>query len=194
MNRLQRAAVLTALADGLRQRGSWCGETHLQKATYFLQELFGVPLGFDFIFYKHGPFAFGLRDELTALQADGLMELRPQPEPFGPSLVPTPTSQAFRARYPVTLDHYGRAVGLVADTLGRKGVVELERLATALFVTREQPSAPTEARARRINQLKPHVSLNEARAAVEAVDRVIRETQQAAASGAGGGGGAKSVI
>jgi hypothetical protein len=30
MNRLQRAALLTELADKLRQQGSWCGETHLQ--------------------------------------------------------------------------------------------------------------------------------------------------------------------
>jgi len=35
MNTLQRAALLTELADKLRQQGSWCGETHLQKATYF---------------------------------------------------------------------------------------------------------------------------------------------------------------
>ena len=37
MERLQKAAILTELADQLRREGSWCGHTHMQKATYFLQ-------------------------------------------------------------------------------------------------------------------------------------------------------------
>jgi hypothetical protein len=63
MNRLQRAALLTELADKLREQGSWCGETHLQKATYFLQTLRLVPTGYDFILSKFGPFAFDLAEE-----------------------------------------------------------------------------------------------------------------------------------
>ena len=48
MKRLQRAAIVTELAEQLTAQGSWCGETHLQKATYFLQELLEVPTGFEF--------------------------------------------------------------------------------------------------------------------------------------------------
>ena len=41
MNRLQlAAAVLLTLLDALKQRGSWCGETHLQKSVYVLQGSF----------------------------------------------------------------------------------------------------------------------------------------------------------
>ena len=43
MKRLQSNAVLLSLIDNLQAKGSWCGETHVQKATYFIQELFGVP-------------------------------------------------------------------------------------------------------------------------------------------------------
>jgi hypothetical protein len=60
MNRLQRAVVLLSLLERLKERGSWCGETHLQKSAYFLQDMLSAPLGFDFILYKHGPFAFDL--------------------------------------------------------------------------------------------------------------------------------------
>jgi len=70
MDRLRRAALLTQLIERLRRRGSWCGETHVQKATLFLQDLTRIPMGFDFILYKHGPFSFDLRDELTSLRAD----------------------------------------------------------------------------------------------------------------------------
>ena len=47
MNRLERATILVTLIEKLSMEGSWCGETHVQKATYFLQELMGVPLGFN---------------------------------------------------------------------------------------------------------------------------------------------------
>ena len=58
MDRLRRAAILTQLVGNLRREGSWCGETHVQKATFFLQELMEVPLGFNFVLNKHGPFSF----------------------------------------------------------------------------------------------------------------------------------------
>ncbi len=78
MDRLRNAALLTRLIEGLCSNGDWYGETHVQKTTFFVQELMGVPLGFRFILYKHGPFSFGLRDELTALRADGMLELEPR--------------------------------------------------------------------------------------------------------------------
>jgi hypothetical protein len=175
MNRLERAAVITALADKLHGHGSWCGETHLQKATYFLQDLLQVPLGYQFILYKYGPFSFDLSDELDALRADQLMELRPRPIPYGPSLLPTAASVEFRERYPRTLGTYQRSVDFVARKLGDKGVSELEQLGTALYVTRESADADAEIRARRLSELKPHVALDEAREAVASVDRLGQE-------------------
>ncbi|MCL6557372.1 MAG: hypothetical protein K6U74_00970, partial [Firmicutes bacterium] len=63
---LKRKALLLSLVKAMESQGSWCGETHIQKCSYFLQAMLGVPLGFEFILYKHGPFSFDLRDELTA--------------------------------------------------------------------------------------------------------------------------------
>jgi len=44
----------------------------------FLQDLMRVPLELEFILYKHGPFSFDLRSELTSLRADELVKLEPQ--------------------------------------------------------------------------------------------------------------------
>jgi hypothetical protein len=159
----------------LRARGSWCGETHLQKAAFFLQELLRVQLGYEFVLYKHGPYSFDLHDELMALRADELLELRPQPAPYGPSLVPTAASAEFRERYPRTLGTYGPGIEFVSRALASKGVAELERLATALYLTLEAPETAAELRARRINELKPHVSVEEAQAAVTQVDGIIQQ-------------------
>ena len=101
MDRLRNAALLTRLIEGLCGKGDWCGETHVQKTAFFVQELLGVPLEFQFILYKHGPFSFGLRDELTALRADGLLEL--EPRPYGAQLVPTKQCEYIQGLY--TEDH-----------------------------------------------------------------------------------------
>ena len=66
MNEMEKNVVLLSFIDFMRAKGSWCGETHVQKGTYFFQELMGVPLGFHFILYKHGPFSFDLRNQITA--------------------------------------------------------------------------------------------------------------------------------
>jgi len=180
MNDMQRAAVLTELADQLRKQGSWCGETHLQKATYFLQTLLEVPLGLEFVFYKHGPYSFDLTGELTALRAYGLLELRAQPAPYGPSLLTTERSLGFRQRYPVTLRKHGCAVAFVAQALGNKKVSELERLATALYVTREGVAGSSvQKRAERLHELKPHVSVDLALQAVREADQLAHQLPKA---------------
>src|SRR5260370_37673794 len=174
MKELQKAALLAALADKLLEQGSWCGETHLQKGTYFLQELLQVPMEFKFILYKHGPFSFDLRDELTAMRADALLELHLQPGPYGPSLIPTPTSKEMRARYAVTLGRYERQLDFAARKLGNKRVAELERLGTAHFVKHHDKAARTaEELAKRIHQLKPHVSVDQALSAIRALEDIV---------------------
>jgi hypothetical protein len=184
MNQLQRAAVLTELARQLRAQGSWCGETHLQKATYFLQDLLGVPVGVEFILYKHGPYSFDLTEELTWLQAKYLLEKDFRSPGYGPGLVPTEASEDLRKRHPFTLSRYGRQVEFISRALGTKGVADLEKLATALYVTRELGGrADAARRAARLHELKPHVPIEDALAAVAEFDQINREAAVLAEEG-----------
>jgi hypothetical protein len=178
MKRRQREAIVAALDIKLEERGSWSGETHLQKSVYFLQDLLGVPTEFTYILYKYGPFSRELRNELGTMRADGFLELVPQPPPYGPTLAPTPTAERqLIARWPKTLRLYDDELNFVADKLGGLGVGELERLATALWVIREMPEDNDTARAKRINQLKPHVSVDQARSALERVVEIGGEAE-----------------
>ncbi len=179
MKRRQREAVVLALADKLKEQGSWCGETHLQKAAYFLEELANVPLGLGFILYKHGPFSFELRDEITAMRADGLIQMQLQPYPYGPSLLTTDNGRRLQKRWPKTLSRHSDSIAFVAEHLGNLGVAELERLATALFITKKHLGESVEFRAHWLHELKPHVSISEARSAVERIDRMIQEYEEA---------------
>ena len=179
MNRLQKASIISELVVHLREHGSWSGETHVQKATFFLQEAAGVPTGFTFILYKHGPFSFDLRDDLVSLRADGIFELESRPYPYGPSLVPTDSSSRLRGRFPKTLKRYEKQIERVAAELGGRNVLELEQLSTALYVVSKDDRLLADEAAREIVALKPHISNELARAAVQEVRRFLESTPSA---------------
>ena len=178
MDRLKRAALVTRLIELLHRNGSWCGETHIQKSTLFVQDLMQVPLSFDFILYKHGPFSFDLRDELTGLRADGLIRLEPQ-WPYGPRITATDQSKYIQRISSRTLAKYDGSIAFVANRLGAKGVKELEGLATAFFI---KPNASAglsiDDRSAQLQSLKPHLSLESARTAVEGVDQIIGDAHE----------------
>ena len=185
MDRLRRAALVTRLIELLREQGSWCGETHIQKSTLFVQDLMQVPLGFDFILYKHGPFSFDLRDKLTGYRADGLIRLEPQWS-YGPRITPTDRSKYIQSISSKTLAKYGDRVAFVANKVGAKSVTELERLATAFFLKqRAEADVSVDDRSRQLTELKPHILLESAKAAVEEVDRIIEEAHAHCAEAGG---------
>jgi hypothetical protein len=168
--------VLVGLARRLHDRGSWGGETHLQKAAYLLHELGGAPFDFDFILYKHGPFSFELRDELGTMRADRLVEREVQVQPYGARFVVTDRGEELEKRFARTMERYGPALDWVADRLGDRGVMELERLATALWLTRElRETSSVEERAGRLHQVKPHVSISDAAGAVREIDEMLAQ-------------------
>ncbi len=174
MKEARRGALIAELVRQLRANGSWAGETHVQKTAYFLQHLFGVPLGLRFTLYKYGPFSFELRDQLNEMRGLDQLELEPQGYPYGPKLAPGPGATQLGTRFPKTLRQYGGALHFVSSEIGPLSVGSLERLATALMVTEELPGANVDERAQRLHQYKPHVSLEEARDAVSKVDRLAK--------------------
>lgn len=178
MSRLKRAALLTQVVKELRQEGSWTGETHLQKACYFLEELLGLPLKLDYILYKHGPFSFELRDELTALLADRILDLEPQAAPYGPRFNVSESGNKLLQKYPKTLGKYRAKTHFVATQLGNRGVGSLERLSTALYVTlRFGEDKSVEERTMKLHLLKPHISIEEAKKSIQEVDQITRQAE-----------------
>lgn len=168
-------AILASLARGLTDHGSWSGETHIQKATYILHDLFGVPFDFDFILYKHGPFSFELRDTLSSMRIDGLLERQPQPGGYGPRILASPAGVGLQQTYPRTMNRWNAAVEWIAERLGNLDVNELERLATALWVTRERPEDSVNERAEALTSVKPHIPRESAVRAVGRIDQLIEE-------------------
>ena len=179
MKPFEQAAVVLSLAEALKARGGWGGETHVQKSVYFLQELLGVPTDFEFILFKHGPFSFDLRSALTMMEAEELIAWEPR-RPYGPTLVRGRDADYLDRHFGLVGERHSREIDFVADKLRDKGVRELEKLATALFVAREVDDASK--RAARIVELKPHISLTEALDAVQTVSDLTAIVGAGAAS------------
>jgi uncharacterized protein YwgA len=173
MNRLQKAAVVSLLIDSLRDRGSWTGETHVQKATYLLQHAAAVPLDYEFVLYKHGPFSFDLRDDLNDFNGDGMLAFEPQPYPYGPKLQVTKIGARNIELRSQTAERYSKAIKRVVDFLGSRGVNDLERLATAFMLHEQNPNASEENLAQRLVDLKPHVGHMEALMAVREIRKAL---------------------
>ena len=67
------------------------------------------------------------------------------------------------------IGRHSEDISRVVQFVAKQGVAELERLSTALYVTERHREESIEARARRINELKPHVSVELATEALEAL-------------------------
>ena len=173
----KRSALLVTLTAEMQRRGSWCGETHIQKAMFFLQELLKVYAGFDFLLYRHGPFSFDLRDELLSMRADGLLELAIKQEGYGPAYTPTAFSEEFLGRYPKTIARYRDQVDFIARELKDKRVTDLEKLATTFFIwSREGKRHPQEI-VDRLIELKPHVTQNDAWKAYDEISDLMKKVE-----------------
>lgn len=166
--------VLLALLESMDRQASWCGETHVQKCAYFLQEGLAVPFGVRFILYKYGPFSFDLRESLGELWGDYLVAVTPL-HGYGPSLKLTGTGAKLREQFAHHAAPYQQRIDFVASRLSNRGVAELERIATGLLVNREQLVASVEARARRLRELKPHITEHDAREAVTEASLLVVE-------------------
>jgi len=173
MDSIDRRALVLALVDSLKSSGSWCGDTHVQKSCYVLQTLLDFPTGFDFILYKHGPFAFDFQEFMHGLRADDLIASIPTDLQYGTSLVVTAQGRQIINLRSELVNQYGQRLKAVTERLGKKTVRDLEKIATAFHATQELgKTASIQDRAKRITYYKKHVSLEDAEGAIKEADQL----------------------
>jgi hypothetical protein len=137
-----RYAILLDLIKKLRAKGSWCGETHVQKAAFILQQISRSKLGYKFVLYKHGPYSFDLRDELIAMKASEIIEFTFPQEGYGPSIKPTRFGERLYDGNKREIGKYAKISGFIASWFNSKDVRYLEKVATAYFVSCKHSREP----------------------------------------------------
>lgn len=173
MNDLEKSAILVSLVETLRKKGSWCGETHIQKATYFLQEMCDVNLEMDYILYKHGPYSFDLKEKIMEMRADQQLSFSPTP-PYGTMYSSGPSGDSLKSEYEAVVNNYKNKIEFVANVFNNKHVTELEKLSTALYVTKEKTDN-VENRALYMHELKPHIPQDSAHESIKEIDTLIQQ-------------------
>jgi hypothetical protein len=84
-------------------------------------------------------------------------------------------SDLLKRQFSTAVEEFNPMIDFVASRLGSRDVANLERLATAIYVTLE--GTPAESRAKRINELKKHVSLTQAESAIGEADQLIQDAR-----------------
>jgi len=172
-----RYAVILDLIKKLRAKGSWCGEAHIQKAAFILQQISKSKLGYKFVLYKHGPYSFDLRDELTAMKASEIVEFTFLQQGYGPSIKPTKFGDRLYEVNKQEIGRYAKIAEFIANWFGSKDVRYLEKVATAYFVSCKFSREPVSSRAQRLITLKPHIDLVAAEEAIRVVDQKREEAK-----------------
>lgn len=163
------------MIKSLRENYSWSGETHLQKALFFLNNHYPDVLDSEFVLYKHGPYSFEMHDLISSLCIYGLVEREPQP-PYGPKLGLTGKGEAFLDKNLGQVDkEYHLGVQRIALSFGQKKVSELEKVATALWFKKQYQGEKEADLAEQINDIKPHISVEEAKRSFKDLEGMLAD-------------------
>ena len=157
-----RGVLLCLLVAAMRAEKSWAGETHIQKSVMFLQKLLDVPLGYQFVLYKHGPFSFDLRSELAIMRTRLQLGVEPHIG-YGPTFTLGQWGE-WAVKKPTA---YDSEIEFVATKISTKDTRLLEGFSTAFFLKDKYPERTNFQIAEEINRLKPHISIKQAIQAIE---------------------------
>lgn len=145
---LQDAAKLAALVLAVEAAPEQTlGRTAIMKIIYFLQEFYGVDLGYGFSLYTYGPFdSRVLADLRIAVTASGLKEtLISYPSGYGYEVTLGPDASKFKADAAAWIVSNGHLVHKAVSEFGSDTAANLELLSTAWFVAKEFGAKQSEA-------------------------------------------------
>jgi uncharacterized protein YwgA len=159
----------------LAEMHSWCGETHIQKTAYVAKAIECVPFESKFILYKHGPYSFEMNAIINHMRSQNILCVIPQ-GPYGSSYklnegIWTALTRAAGERF----DAYDKPLRFVCNIFARKKVAELERVATAVYVRVNFTSMELQEKIKKLNELKPHIGIAEAKLAFSEADVFFQE-------------------
>lgn len=172
MTTSKEMVLIGGVARTLRERGSWTGETHIQKAAYISKIRRSIPFESEFVLYKHGPFSFDMNKSIVHMLSRGLLRSESN-RGYGPSIsVNSSLWNALNIRLGNFYEQFQSDIYAICDLLARKNVAELERVATAVYVSVNFPLLSWEDRAVTISKLKPHIDRDAAVAALREAESI----------------------
>lgn len=159
MTTKQEMTLICAVVKNLTDRGSWCGETHIQKTVYLTKYLRDVPFESEFVLYKHGPYSFDLNKSLLHMRARNVLVLVSNAGGYGPSYqLNSGMWKALLGAFQGVYNENALKIQDICSKVARRNVSDLERIATAYYVSANFPEIRDEnGRVGKLTELKPHI-------------------------------------
>jgi len=153
-------AIILKIIESLQANGSWTGKTHIQKSIFLFQETTPVDKLFTFVLYKHGPYSFEIEDELEQMKSYAAISIKAVGQ-VGVELKPS-VNAAYVEDHAALSSTERQNIEKIGEFVGAKNVMELERIATTVWVRSREGLTDSTAVAARVHALKPHVSISDA--------------------------------
>ncbi len=156
----KKHALILDVVEELKGYESRAGKTHVQKAFSLLNARGDIPIPFQFILYKHGPYSFDIEEEMELMKSYSALISVPVQE-FGVMLSSGNMADYVKQRAPLSIEEM-KAIKRVCEFVGKRNVLELERISTAAWIRTQENIQDTNKVAQRLHELKPHVTVEDA--------------------------------
>ena len=161
----QKHAMLLEVIRSLGRRNCSAGKTNVQKALAIMNETV-QKTPFGFVLYKHGPYSFDVQATMEQMKTYRAIVSQPNVDGFGINICEGPGSKFVDKNADLPIETK-QAIEKVCEFVCSRSVFELERLATAAWIRKREGLKDSFEVAARLNQLKPHVSIDDATTADE---------------------------
>jgi uncharacterized protein len=168
-----RYALITDLAIRFKNKKVQFGKTILQKVIFILQEIYKIPLGYDFSLYTYGPYTSEVFQDLDVTENLEGVQVRSVETGYGGyKILPGKENARIRAKGEKYLESLpmNTALDSLMENFGRYTARELELRATIIFIDRDLRGTPqhtVDDLASLLNEIKPKFSLKEITQVIE---------------------------
>ncbi len=120
------------------------GRTAIVKLLYLLQEVRGVPLGYDFRLYTYGPFDSDVLDDLETAQSFQALHVKTVlfPSGYGYEVKAGAKAEALKECVADWLASHRSDLAWAVENFAARSASELELLATIVYIDREFAGQP----------------------------------------------------
>lgn len=172
----KKHAFILAVIGSLQKHGSWTGKTHIQKALSLLRDSGLTKVPFDFVLYKHGPYSFDVETELEEMKSYGAITVEPNVAGYGTMVFPGEMAGFVKGNAELSKEEV-EAIENACEFVGSRNVTDLERLATASWIRHQEHVTKQADVAKRLNSLKPHISIADAERADDEITTWLSRNQ-----------------
>jgi len=171
-------ALITELSIRFKKnKNAQFGKTIFQKIIFILQEVYNIPLGYDFSLYTYGPYASEVFQDLDFVESLKGVQIIPVETGYGGyKIIPGKEHSIIRAKGKEYLesDSVRKALNSLIKEFGGFTARDLELRATIIFIDRDLKGTPQHLLddiAKLVHEIKPKFAIAEITKVIEEMSK-----------------------